>query len=192
VFIAAALPVALMALGAFELGPMDLGVDPAKRLLHACGKTALNLLLLTLMVTPVREISGWNDFLRIRRMLGLFAFFYACLHLTLYLWLDQQWQFATILEDIIERPYITLGLLALLLLKPLAVTSTNRMMRRLGKHWTQLHRLIYVITGLGLWHYYWQVKKDTREALIYIAIFALLMAWRLRGKFLPAKAREKT
>jgi sulfoxide reductase heme-binding subunit YedZ len=125
-------------------------------------------------------------------MLGLFAFFYALLHFTTYAWLDQGLDLHGIGQDILKRPYITIGLAALLLLVPLAVTSTNRMMRRLGRRWTQLHRLIYLITLLGLWHFWWQVKKDIREPLFYALIFAVLMAWRLRARFLPAKAPGKS
>ncbi|MEO6367083.1 MAG: protein-methionine-sulfoxide reductase heme-binding subunit MsrQ, partial [Steroidobacteraceae bacterium] len=131
VFAACATPVVLMALGiAAQLGvvkfaPMDLGVDPVKRLIHACGITALNILLITLAVTPLRQITHWNHLLRVRRMLGLFAFFYAVLHFTCYAWLDQGLDIKAIGADIVKRPYITIGMAALLLLIPLAVTSTN-------------------------------------------------------------------
>lgn len=165
--------------GVVDVGPMDLGADPVRRLIHACGITALNLLLITLLVTPVRQITHWNNLVRLRRMLGLFAFFYAVLHFTAYAWLDQGLDFAAIGADIIKRPYITIGMAALLLLVPLVITSTNGMMRRLGRRWTSLHRLVYVITALGLWHFYWQVKKDIREPLLYIGIFAVLMGWRI-------------
>jgi methionine sulfoxide reductase heme-binding subunit len=159
-----------------------------REILHRCGKTALQLLLLTLLVTPLREITGWRDLIRLRRMLGLFAFFYALLHFTTYAWLDQGLDLRAIGEDILKRPYITIGLAALLLLVPLAVTSTDRMMRRLGRRWTQLHRLVYLVTLLGVWHFWWQVKKDIREPLVYALIFAVLMAWRLRARFSPARA----
>src|SRR5690606_39668749 len=132
-----------MTLAAFGHGPMNLGADPVRRLIHACGITALNLLLITLAVTPVRQITGWRHLLRLRRMLGLFAFFYALAHFTVYFTLDQWFDWRAVGEDIIKRPYITIGMLALLLLVPLAVTSTNGMMRRLGGRWATLHRLIY-------------------------------------------------
>jgi sulfoxide reductase heme-binding subunit YedZ len=192
VFAACATPAALLTLAAFGQGPMDLGADPVRRLIHACGITALNLLLITLAVTPVREISGWNHLIRLRRMLGLFVFFYAVAHFTVYLWLDQVLDLRAVGEDILKRPYITIGMAALLLLVPLAITSTNGMMRRLGRRWTKLHRLVYVIAVLGLWHFWWQVKADIREPLLYAGIFALLMAWRLRARFWPATARERT
>ena len=198
VFAACSVPAVLMVLGILVAtgklshGGMDLGADPINRLIHACGITALNLLLITLAVTPVRQLTGWNHVLRIRRMLGLFAFFYVLAHFTAYAWLDKQLDFAAIGEDILKRPYITIGMLALLLLIPLAVTSTNRMMRRLGRRWTRLHQLVYVITGLGLWHFWWQVKKDISEPLLYVGIFAVLMAFRVKAKFWPATAPGRT
>ncbi|MEP7313762.1 MAG: protein-methionine-sulfoxide reductase heme-binding subunit MsrQ, partial [Pseudomonadota bacterium] len=114
-----------------------------------------------------------------RRLLGLFAFFYALVHFVVYAWLDQGLDFKAIGDDIVKRPYITIGMLALLLLIPLAATSTQAMMRRLRKRWQKLHRLVYVIAILGVWHYYWQVKKDIREPLIYAGILALLLGYRL-------------
>jgi sulfoxide reductase heme-binding subunit YedZ len=198
VFAACSVPAVLMvlgvlvALGKLSHGGMDLGADPVNRLIHACGITALNLLLVTLAVTPVRDITGWRSLIRLRRMLGLFAFFYALAHFSVYLSLDQVFNLRAVGADILKRPYITIGMLALLLLLPLAVTSTNGMMRRLGRRWTTLHRLVYVITGLGLWHFWWQVKADIREPLIYVGIFALLMAWRIKARFWPATARERT
>lgn len=192
VFIACATPAMLMTLAAFGHGPMDLGADPVRRLIHACGITALNLLLITLAVTPAREITGLNSLVRLRRMLGLFAFFYALAHFGVYLSLDQVFDLRAVGADILKRPYITIGMLALLLLVPLAITSTNGMIRRLGRRWTKLHRLVYVITALGLWHFWWQVKADIREPLLYAGIFAALMGWRLRAKFWPARARERT
>ncbi|MEP7245198.1 MAG: protein-methionine-sulfoxide reductase heme-binding subunit MsrQ, partial [Gammaproteobacteria bacterium] len=128
---------------------------------------------------PVRHLAGWPHVVRIRRMLGLFAFFYAVLHFMIYLGLDQEFNFAGLGKDILKRPYITIGFTALLMLIPLAVTSTNRMMRRLGRRWQTLHRLVYVIAILGVWHYYWQVKRDVREPLIYACILAVLLGYRV-------------
>src|SRR5262249_18670757 len=162
----------------FELFGESLGADPVKTTLHILGKTALNLLLITLMVTPVRQLTGYTHVLRIRRMLGLFAFFYVSLHFLLYL-SYQAFDLGEILKDIGKRPYITIGFLALLLLIPLAITSTNKMMRRLGRRWQSLHRLVYVIAILGVWHFYWQVKKDVREPLIYAGILAVLLGYRV-------------
>ena len=165
----------------------SVGPDPVKELEHECGKTALNLLLLTLAVTPVRELTAQPQLLRLRRMLGLFAFFYVLLHFTIYLVLDLELNFATLGADIAKRPYITIGFTALLLLIPLAVTSTNGMMRRLGRRWQTLHRLVYVIAVLGVWHFYWQVKRDVREPLLYAGILALLLGYRV----LRARRRQR-
>jgi len=179
VFTACLLPLAWLACGAFGWFGASLGADPVKELEHECGKTALNLLLLTLAVTPVRELTGQPQLLRLRRMLGLIAFFYVLLHFTIYLVLDLELNFATLGTDIAKRPYITIGFTALLLLIPLAVTSTNAMMRRLGRSWQKLHRLVYVIAVLGVWHFYWQVKRDVREPLIYAGILGILLGYRV-------------
>jgi len=130
-------------------------------------------------VSPVRELTGLPQLLRLRRMLGLFAFFYAALHFTIYLVLDLELNFRVLGADIVKRPYITVGFTALLLLLPLALTSTNGMMRRLGRRWQSLHRLVYVIAVLAVWHFYWQVKRDVREPLIYAGVLALLLLYRI-------------
>jgi len=156
----------------------ELGVDPVRRVLGIVGKSALNILLLTLAVTPLQQLTGNAHLLRFRRMLGLFAFFYALLHFTVYL-IFQGFSWPDIMRDIVKRPYITLGVTALVLLLPLAATSTNGMMRRLKRRWTTLHRLIYPIAILGVWHYWWQVKKDIRGPLLYATLLAALLGWRL-------------
>ena len=173
------LPLTLLALELFGVGGLSLGANPIEELIHRLGKWGLRLLLITLAVTPLRKLTGWNGLLRFRRMLGLFAFFYVLLHFMTSAGLDQRFDLAVIVEDIAERPYITIGMIALLLLLPLALTSTNGMMRRLGKRWQKLHRLVYVIAILGVWHFYWQVKLDTLEALIYAGILAVLLGFRL-------------
>jgi len=178
VFIASLIPFAWLLCGAFGWFHLSLGADPVKKLEHECGKWALNLLLITLSVTPLRQLAGLTHLVRLRRMLGLFAFFYAVLHFTVYLSLDLEFNFRELFGDIAKRPYITIGFIALLLLIPLAVTSTNKMMRRLGRRWQKLHRSIYVIAVLGVWHFYWQVKRDVREPLIYAGILALLLGYR--------------
>ena len=175
VFIASLIPFAWLLCGAFGWLDLSLGADPVKKLEHECGKWALNFLLITLLVTPLRQLTGLTHLPRLRRMLGLFAFFYAVLHVTVYLPLDLEFNFRELLGDIAKRPYITIGFTALVLLIPLAVTSTNKMMRRLGRRWQKLHRLIYVIAVLGVWHFYWQVKRDVRAPLIYAGILALLL-----------------
>jgi methionine sulfoxide reductase heme-binding subunit len=178
-FATAIAPAVLLGLAAFGVGPRHLGADPVREILHSCGITALNLLLLTLAVTPLRQLTGNAQLLRLRRMLGLFAFFYAALHFVVYAWLDQDLQLRAIGADILKRPYITIGMAALLLLVPLAVTSTQGMMRRLRSRWQRLHRLIYPIAMLGVWHFWWQVKKDIRQPLLYAGILALLLGWRV-------------
>ncbi len=188
VFLAALTPFFLLACGAFGWFGRDLGPDPVAMLLDTCGKTTLNMLLITLLVTPVRDLTHKPQLLRLRRMLGLFAFFYAAMHFTIYIVLDRSLDFGEVLKDIGKRPYITIGFTALVLLIPLAVTSTNGMMRRLGRRWQQLHRLIYVIAILGVWHYYWQVKADIREPLIYAGILTLLLGYRV---FVREQRRRK-
>ena len=169
-------PAAWLAAGAF-LG--WLGVNPIEKLTHVTGMTALVILLVTLAVTPARRLTGWNALIKIRRPLGLFAFFYAVLHFSVWMVLDLNFRLEWVWEDIVERPYITVGFTALVLLTPLAVTSTKGWIRRLGKRWATLHRLAYVATGLGLVHFYWLVKADVRLPLLLIAIFVVLMGFRV-------------
>jgi sulfoxide reductase heme-binding subunit YedZ len=156
-----------------------LGANPIEFITRSTGTWTLVGLMVTLSVTPLRRLTGWAELLRYRRMLGLFAFFYACLHFVTYVWLDQFFDPVAIAKDIIKRPFITVGFTAFVLLIPLAVTSTHAMMRRLGRRWQLLHRLIYPIALLGVIHYLWLVKKDLTEPLIYGAILALLLAVRL-------------
>ena len=139
----------------------------------------MRLLLATLAITPLRKLSGWNKIIRYRRMLGLFAFFYISTHLSIYLVIDLGGFWSQLLSEIIKRPYITVGFAAWLLLIPLAITSTKAMMRRLGRRWQQLHRLVYVAALLGVLHFMWLVKADKREPAIYLAILIVLMLWRL-------------
>jgi sulfoxide reductase heme-binding subunit YedZ len=179
VFVAGLVPLAWMICGLFGWLGFSAGVDQVKFLELENGKTALNLLLLTLMITPVRQLTGLTHLIRLRRMVGLFAFFYALLHFTVYVVLDLDLNWHMVGADIVKRPYITVGFTALMLLIPLAVTSTNRMMRRLGRRWSRLHRLVYLIAVLGVWHFYWQEKIDVRQPLLYAAVLALLLAYRL-------------
>jgi sulfoxide reductase heme-binding subunit YedZ len=156
-----------------------LGANPIEFITRSTGTWTLVGLLVTLSVTPLRRLTGRADLVRYRRMLGLFAFFYACLHFVTYVWLDQFFDPAAIVWDIVKRPFITVGFAAFVLLLPLAATSTHAMMRRLGRRWQQLHRLIYVIAVLGVTHFLWLVKKDLTEPLIFGAVLALLLAMRL-------------
>ena len=178
VFAASLVPFAWLACSLFGWLGFSAGVDPVKFLELECGKTALNFMFITLMVTPARHLAGLPHLPRLRRMLGLFTFFYVALHFTVYVVLDLELDWHTLGADIAKRPYITVGFTAFLMLIPLAITSTNGMMRRLGRRWTKLHRLVYVIAAFGVWHFYWQEKKDVREPVIYAAVLALLLGYR--------------
>jgi sulfoxide reductase heme-binding subunit YedZ len=166
-----------------------LGADPVRFVLDEFGRTALRMLLLTLAVTPLRHWTGNAQLLRVRRMLGLFAFFYALMHFCVYVGPFQSLSWSLIAQDIVKRPYITIGFAALLLLVPLALTSTNGMMRRLGRRWQQLHRLIYPIALLAVLHFWKMLKSDYREPLVYAAILGLLLGarlWRRARRARPA------
>ena len=169
-----------------------LGANPIEVITRATGEWTLILLLVTLAVTPLRRLTGLNWLLRLRRMLGLTAFFYGCLHLVTYLWLDQFFDLAAIAKDIVKRPFITAGFTAFLLLLPLAITSTDAMVRRLGgRRWLALHRLAYVATAIGVVHYWWLVKADVREPLFYAVILAVLLAMRLAWRRSAAVAARR-
>lgn len=169
-------PAAILLLRFHRHGP---GANPIETVTNWTGYTALTLLMFTLAVTPLRRLTGWNAAIQLRRLIGLFAFFYACLHFLTYVVLDLFFDFSTVLDDILKRPYITVGFSAFVLLIPLAATSTRGMIRRLGRRWQQLHRLIYLVAALGVLHFYWKVKADTREPLIFAAVLILLLALRL-------------
>jgi sulfoxide reductase heme-binding subunit YedZ len=157
-----------------------LTANPIEFITHATGDWTLRLLIITLCITPFRKILQLPELIRFRRMLGLFAFFYACLHFTTYIWLDKFFDLSEMWKDIAKRKYITVGFTAFLLLIPLAVTSTAGWIRRLGgKRWQRLHRLIYFSAALGVIHYYWQVKSAVIRPLTYGAIVAVLLLWRL-------------
>jgi sulfoxide reductase heme-binding subunit YedZ len=156
-----------------------LGANPVEELTLELGQWALRFLLLTLAATPVRRLTGWNGLVRHRRLLGLTAAAYALLHLLVYAVLDQGLLWSQIIGDVLKRPFITAGMAAFLLLLPLAATSCDAAIRRLGaRRWQALHRLVYVATGAALLHFWWKVKVDTREPAIYLTLFALLLAAR--------------
>ncbi len=157
----------------------ELGANPVETLSHRTGDWSLRFLLLTLAVTPVRRWTGWNRLQQFRRMLGLFAFFYVSLHFAVYLIFDQFFDWTAIVADVIKRPYVTVGFAAFLLLIPLAITSTHGMMRRLGRNWQRVHRLVYLIAVLGVLHYAWLVKADLTEPLLYGGVLAVLLGYRL-------------
>lgn len=197
-FLVCPLPLALLA---WDATHDLLGANPIEAVTRTLGDWTLNFLLITLTVTPLRRLTGWNWLLRLRRMLGLFTFFYACLHVTSYLWLDQFFDWTEIATDIVKRPFITAGFVAFTLLVPLAATSNNFMVRRLGgRRWQSLHRSVYLIAVLGVLHYAWMVKRDLALPLIYAAILAVLLGvralWReqerrrqLAGAYLPERKR---
>ncbi len=157
----------------------DLGANPVETITHQTGLWGLYFLLITLSVTPMRRFTGIGWLLRLRRMLGLYAFFYASLHLLTYAWLDQYFNLAAIFEDIVKRPYITVGFVAWLLLVPLGLTSFQAAMRRLGRHWKTLHQLVYPIVLLVLLHFIWLVKAGVLEPMSYLVIYLLLLVSRL-------------
>ena len=156
-----------------------LGADPIQTITHRTGDWTLRFVLIALSVTPLRRISGWSVLARFRRLLGLYAFFYGCLHFATYLVLDLGGYWAQILEDVVKRPYITVGFLAWVGLLLLASTSTQGMVRRLGRRWAQLHKLAYVVGVLGVLHYLWLVKADIREPLLYGVILGVLLVSRI-------------
>ncbi|GMR20714.1 MAG: protein-methionine-sulfoxide reductase heme-binding subunit MsrQ [Gammaproteobacteria bacterium] len=158
----------------------ELGANPIEYLARATGDWTLRFLMLTLAVTPIREITGWRVLLRYRRMLGLYVFFYACLHFSIYVFLDLGLKFSDVFADIVKRPYITVGFTAFLLLVPLAATSNRAMIRRLGAgRWQRLHRLVYAIAMLGVLHFWWQVKSDLAQPVIYSLILIILLGYRV-------------
>ena len=176
IFVVSLLPLGGLMWMGFQGG---LGANPVETITHQTGEWGLRFLLITLTVTPLRRLLGWNWLQRFRRMLGLFAFFYVCLHFATYLVFDHFFNLQTILEDVLERPYITVGFSALLLLIPLAATSTNTMMKRLGRNWQRLHRLVYIIGILGVLHFLWLVKADYLEPIIYAGLLGVLLGYRL-------------
>ncbi|HEX5394365.1 MAG TPA: protein-methionine-sulfoxide reductase heme-binding subunit MsrQ [Rhodocyclaceae bacterium] len=165
----------------------DLGANPIEALTRGLGTWALNFLMITLAVTPLRKLTGWHWLIRLRRMLGLYAFFYALLHWTSYIWLDQFFDWGEIARDILKRPFITIGMMAFLLLVPLAATSNNYAIRRLGgKRWMELHRTVYAIGILAVLHYIWLVKLDVLKPVLYGLVLATLLGvrawWRYQEK----------
>ena len=181
ILILALVPVALLVRGMLT---GTLGVNPAETIQLQTGRWALKFLFLSLAVTPVRRVTGWNVVIQFRRMLGLFAFFYATLHFSAYFAFDLNFAIDTMVTDVLKRPFIALGFTAFLLLIPLAVTSTKGWIRRLGKKWTQIHRLVYVAAILATIHFAWKVKVFTGDPVRYAAVLVLLLgfrvAWQLR------------
>ncbi|MCB1735229.1 MAG: sulfoxide reductase heme-binding subunit YedZ [Gammaproteobacteria bacterium] len=155
-----------------------LGANPVEAITHRTGSWGLRFLLLTLAITPFRRLTGWSRILRVRRMLGLYAFFYVSIHFAIWLILDHFFDWQEIVTDIIKRPYITVGFVAFVLLVPLAITSTDAMIRRLGRRWRQLHQAVYLIAVLGVLHFLWLVKADWREPVVYGLVLIGLLTLR--------------
>ncbi len=183
VFLSCLGPLIWLLLHVFTVGSLRLGPNPIEEIQDTMGIWALRFIVATLSITPLRHLTGQVWLLQFRRMLGLFAFTYVALHFLNYLVLDQTFDFAGIVEDILKRPFITVGFSAFLMLIPLAATSTNGWRRKLGLRWRTLHRLVYVIGIFACWHFFWQVKKDIGEPMIYIGILTLLLGWRLWRRY---------
>jgi len=177
-FFGCLLPFMWLLLALFEIAGQSLGAEPIEDIQDHLGIWGLRCLLLTLALTPLRWLTGKAWWIQLRRMTGLFSLFYIGCHFLNYLVLDQNFDWPIIWEDILERPYITIGVLALMGMIPLGITSTSGWMRRLGKRWRKLHSLVYPIAILGCWHFWWQVKQDILEPLVYVAILATLFAIR--------------
>ena len=182
VFLACLIPLGQLGYGYYS---DNLTANPIEYITRFTGSWSLIILLTSLTVTPLRRLTGWNELIKLRRMLGLFAFFYAALHFSTYMVLDLFFDFAAIAKDIFKRPYITVGFSALVLMIPLAITSSAAMIRRLGKRWQQLHYLVYGIAILGVLHFYWLVKADIRRPVQYGAVLTLLLGFRLAFKLAP-------
>lgn len=176
VWIACLLPLAWLVYGGFTAG---LGANPVERITHRTGLSTLVLLLVGLAITPLRRWSGLLWLIQYRRLIGLFAFFYGCLHLLTYLWLDQMFSPGAIVHDVGKRPFITMGMTAWVLLLPLALTSTQRSIRALGRNWTRLHSLVYFAATAGAIHFYWLVKRDKHQPREYLFILAVLLLARV-------------
>lgn len=175
IFAAALVPVAALVYGFFT---DNLTANPIDYITDITGLTALSFLAISLTVTPLRRLTGWNEIIRLRRMLGLFAFFYACLHMLTWFVIDLFFDFSRGAEDIVKRPFITIGMATFLMLLPLAITSNAAMIRRLGKRWTQLHRLAYVAAITAVIHFWWVVKADFRDPRLFALALSVLFGFR--------------
>lgn len=188
VFITCLIPALLVVTDALEITG-SLGANPVEEILDRFGNWSLRFIMLTLAVTPLRRMTGKNWLTRFRRMIGLFTFFYVLMHFLTWLILDQGLLLQAILEDLTERPFITIGFSAFVLLTAMAITSTSGMRRRLGRRWQTLHNSVYAVGILGVWHFWWQVKLDTSEPLIYAAILTVLLGYRVWSRQTKALAR---
>ncbi|MGA2723669.1 MAG: protein-methionine-sulfoxide reductase heme-binding subunit MsrQ [Bryobacteraceae bacterium] len=177
---------------AWRVWNQDVTANPTEFIQHFTGDWTIRLIVATLAVTPLRKLLGVPDLIRFRRMIGLFAFFYACLHFLTYLWLDKLFNFPAMLKDVGKRPFITAGFAAFVCLIPLALTSTAGWIRRLGgKRWRRLHSLVYVTAIAAVAHYYWLVKSDIRQPMLYATLVALLLAWRVVSSAIRSAALQR-
>ncbi len=178
VFLLSLLPLARIAY-AVVLDPISLGANPAETILHMSGDWVIYFLLITLAITPVRKLTGWNDLIKFRRMMGLYAFFYACVHFLSYIGFDRLFDLSDMTQEIVKRPFILVGFAAFVLLVPLAITSTRGWVLRLGgARWSALHKLVYPIAVLGIVHYWWLVKRDITWPLVFALVLTVLLAYR--------------
>ncbi len=190
VFVACLVPLAMLVWRALH---NDLSADPIAFVTHRTGDWTLRFLVITLAITPLRKLLRLPQLIRFRRMMGLYAFFYVCLHFTTWIWLDHHFVWSELWPDVLKRPFITVGFTGFLLLISLAVTSTAGWIRRMGgKRWQMLHRLVYVIATFGVIHYYWLVKSDVRKPLFYGFWVAILLAWRLADWLIDRRGKAKT
>lgn len=192
VFLTALVPVGRLAWKAYNSA---LGANPIQVITWSTGTWTLVFLMITLSITPLRQLTKQYWLIQYRRMMGLFAFFYVCLHFTTYIWLDQFFDLQSVYKDIYKRPFITVGFAAFVLMVPLALTSTKWAIRKLGKRWQALHRLIYAIASLGVIHYIWLVKKDIRKPVTYAVILSVLLlyrvaAWLIKRRSSPSRANR--
>ncbi len=178
VFCLCLVPAMLVFGDAFEITGR-LGANPVEAIQDRFGYWALRFILITLAVTPLRRLTGWNWLARFRRMLGLFTFFYAFMHFLTWFVLDREMRVGDIIEDLTERPFITIGFVAFVMLIALAITSFTAIRRRMGRNWQTLHNAVYAVGLLGVWHYWWQVKKDVTEPLVYAVILSVFLGARL-------------
>lgn len=170
----------------------SLGANPIEAILDRFGNWTLRFIMITLAVTPLRQLTAWNWLSRFRRMLGLFTFFYGFMHFTTWLVLDREMRLSDILEDLTERPFIAVGFSAILILTALAATSFTAIRRRMGANWQTLHNAVYATAILGVWHYWWQVKKDVTEPQVYAAILAVLLGFRLIHQWRRKRKQRQT
>lgn len=190
VFLLCLVPAALVVTDTFGLTG-SLGANPVEAILDRFGNWALRFIMITLAITPLRRITGWNWLSRYRRMIGLFAFFYAFMHFVTWFVLDRDLRLSEVVEDLTQRPFIMIGFLAVVLLTAMAVTSFTAIRRRMGRRWQSLHNAVYVVGVLGVWHYWWQVKKDISEPLIYATILTVLLGARIIWRLARRKKRHR-